>query len=184
MPMKDHQWPIHATFGELVAGMQEIVGVHDLKDGAIRDIAGLLKELFDVYAWRRCRDDQRSLHAMSRELVVGMCEIIDAHGLGDEVVWQLAEVLGDYLENTLAPCRPRQASARELFDDLFAIYEGDRDEKRPPCRELLDDLGRRRKKQKLRRRGFHPAMAELLVRLDRYGSDYEKAQSKAAPAAD
>src|SRR5687768_15908026 len=106
MPMNDHQWPIHATFGELVAGMHEIVRVHDLKDAAIRDIAGLLEGLFEAYAWRRCRDDQRSLHAMSRELVVGMCEIIDAHGLGDEVVWQLAEVLDDYLENPLVPCRP------------------------------------------------------------------------------
>ena len=30
----------------------------------------------------------------------------------------------------------------------------------------------------------HPAMVELLARLDRYGSEHEKSQSKAAPAAD
>jgi hypothetical protein len=187
--MKTYQWPIHAMFGDLVVGMHEIVEVHDLKDEAVWDITVLVEDLFEKHVWRRPRTAQRSMRATYRELVVGMSDIVNAHDLGDEVVGHIAEVLGGLLETNRVLCRTMQASIHELFDDLFAIYEGAYDEEPASGRELLDELlavhlERCRKKQKPRRRGPHPAMVELLARLDRYGSDHEESQSKAAPAAD
>lgn len=187
--MKTYQWPIHAMFGNLVVGMHEIIEVHDLNDEAVWDITVLLGNLFEAYMWRRRRNAQRSTRAMYRELVVGMSALINAHDLGDDVVVHIAEVLGGLLEANRVLCHTMQTSVHELFDDLFAIYEGAYDDEPPSGRELLDDLlamhlERCRKKQKPRRRGPHPAMVELLARLDRYGSDHEESQSKAAPAAD
>lgn len=187
--MKTYQWPIHAVFGDLVVGMHDLVEVHDLKDEAVWDITVLLGDLFEAYVWRRRKNAQRSIRAMYRALVVGLSDIINAHDLGDEVVGHLAEMLGGLLETNRVLCRTMQASVHELFDDLFAIYEGAYDEEPPSGRELLDDLltmhlERCRKKQKPRRRDPHPAMVELLARLDRYGSDHETSHSKAAPAAD
>jgi hypothetical protein len=187
--MSKHQSSIRTMFGELVVGMQEIVQMHDLNEEAVWDIAGLLGDLFEAYVWRRCRSEQRPRHAMARALVLRMCEIIDTHDLGDEVVGHLAKILDGLLETDLAFGRARQASVRELLDDLVTIHRGDLDEEPPTPRELLDDLlvmslEHRRKKQKPRRQEPHPAMVELLARLDRYGSDNEKAQNKAARAAD
>jgi hypothetical protein len=188
--MKNHQESIQAMFGDLAEGLREIVWVHDLEHEVVEDIAGLVEDLFDKHVWRRClcRSDQHSMHAMSRDLAMGMCEIIDAHDLGDEVAWHLAEVLEGLLKTNQTRSRTRQASVQELIDDLFAIYRGDRDEEPPTPRELLDELlamhfERRRNKRKPRRRAPHPVMAELLARLDRYGADHEKSPSEAAPAA-
>jgi hypothetical protein len=187
--MKNHQWSIQSMFGDLVLGMREIAEVHDLKPAAVWDITDLLSDLFDTYVWRQWwRNDQRSKHTMARELAVGMYEIVDAHELGDEVVSHLAEVIDCLLENNLALRRTRDASVQELLDELFAIYRGDRDEEPPSGRELLDELlamyrEHRRKTRRPRRRDPHPAMVELLARLDRYGSDHDKTQRKPAPAA-
>jgi hypothetical protein len=173
-------------FGELVVGMHKIAQVHDLKDEAVWNIAGLLGDLFEAHVWRRCRNEQRSRHVMARELVLGMCEIINTHDLGDEVVEHFAKILDGLLDTDLAFGRARQASVQELLDDLFAIYRGDLDEEPPTPRELLDDLvmslGRRRKTQKPRRRGSHPAMVELLARLDRFSTDHDDAVAASTSA--
>jgi hypothetical protein len=186
--MSSDQWSSRAVFGELVLGMHEIAQVHDLEDEAVWSIAGLLNDLFDAHVWRRCRNEQRSRHAMARELVVGMCEIISTHDLGDKVVGHFVKILDGLLETDPVFDRARQASVRELLDDLFAISRGDLDEEPPTPGELLDDLlvkslERRRKKQKPRHQGPHPAMVELLARLDRFSTDHDDAEDAASTSA-
>jgi hypothetical protein len=175
-------------FGELVLGMGEIVEEHELKEEAVWDIVGLLTDLFEAFLWRQCRNDQRSLHAMVRKFVLGMCEIIDTHDLDDLTASYVVVVIDLLLETDLMFCHVRQASVQGLLDDLFAIYRGDFDEEPLSSRELLDDLRsmhfeHRRQRRKPWRRDPHPAMVELVARLDRYGSDHEKSQRKPAPAA-
>lgn len=187
--MKRHHCPNHAMFRELIAGVREIVDMHDLEDVVVWKIARLLEEIFGAHVWRRCGGDPQSLRAMSREIVVRMRELIDAQGLDDHVVWHLAEVLDDVFETYQVRPRTRHAPVQVLFHRLFAIDEGADGEKQALGRELLDDLlmtylKRRSKARKPRRQSPHPAMVELLARLDRYGSDNKKAQSKAARAAD
>jgi hypothetical protein len=176
-------------FRELIVGVREIVNAHDLEDVVVWKITRHLEEIFGAHVWRRCEGDPQSLRAMSREIVVRMRELIDAQGLDDHVVWHIAEVLDDVFERYTVRPRTRHAPVQELFHRLFAIDEGGSDEKQALDRELLDDLlatylKRRTKARKPRRQGPHPAMVELLARLDRYGSDNEKAQSKAARSAD
>jgi hypothetical protein len=186
--MSKHQSSIRAMFGELVVGMQEIVQVHDLKDEAVWNISGLLGDLFEAYVWRRCGNEQRARLAMARALVLGMYEIIDTHDLGDEVVGHLGKVVEDLLKPHRALCRTEEASLQELFNELLAIYRGDLDEEPLTPYELLDDLlamslERRRRKQKPRRQGPHPAMVELLARLDRFSTGHDDAEDAAPTSA-
>lgn len=183
-----HHCSIHAMFRELIVGVREILDVHDLENVVVLEIARLLEEIFGAHVWRRCGDDPQSLRAMSREIVVRMRELIGAQGLDDHVVWHLAEVLDELFETYLVRPRTRHAPVQELFHRLFAIDEEADAEKQALGRELLDDLlmtylKRRSKARKPRRQSPHPAMVELLARLDRCGSDHNRSPSKAAPAA-
>jgi hypothetical protein len=182
--MKNHQCSIQAMFGGLTVGMREIVTVHDLEDEVVEDIAALLADLFTTYMECGLNHHQCSSLAMFRELAMGARKIVQVHDLKDEAIQDIAGLLGE-LDTNLAFCRAREAAVQKLFDELCAIYTGHRDEEPPSGRELLDDLlamrlERCRKKQKPRRRGVHPAMAELLARLDRLGTDHDDAEDAAS----
>ena len=135
--MRNHQWSIHAMFGDLAVGMRQIVSLHDLEEEVVEDVAALLANLFTTYVECGRNHHQCSSPAMFRELAMGIREIRD-----EEL-----------------------PSGRELLDDLLAMQ-----------------LERCPKKQKARHRGLHPAMAELLARLDRLGTDHDDAEDTASTA--
>lgn len=138
------------------------------------------------------KNHQCPIQAMFGNLVVGVREIVTMHDLEEEVVEDIAALLAD-LFTTYVECgrNHHQCSSLAMFRELAMgireIQKGDRDEEPPSGRELLDDLlamhlERCPKKQKPPRRGLHPAMAELLARLDRLGTDHDDAEDAASTA--
>lgn len=130
------------------------------------------------------KNHQCPIQAMFGNLVVGMREIVTMHDLEDGAIEDIAALLAD-LFTTYGERGRNHHQCLSL--PMFQIHRGDHDEEPPSGRELQDDLlamhlERCPKKQESRRRGLHPAMADLLARLDRLGTDHDDTEDAASTA--
>jgi hypothetical protein len=104
--------------------MRQIARVHHVRDEFIWDLAGLHENLLEIYVEGRCKNHQRSILAMSRDLVAGMQQIIAAHDLQDEVIWAIADVFANlfttHVERQREDQVPPRRSAHPTMVELLA----------------------------------------------------------------